>query len=216
MNQKRISINARNTRKQILDAAQRLIEAGGFTRLTTKEIAQEAGCAEGTIFKHFKRKEDLCLAVVLENSPRFKDTIAQKHAGEGQVRKNLEDIALAAIRFSDKLIPLAVALFADANLLARHRQILQESGRGPKDVFDLIAAYVSEEQQIGRINRDAVPLGVSALLLGPCFHWAFLRQGMGKNLLPMNDQEFATSLVSTLTRGLSPATRLNTRRKQPR
>jgi len=214
MNQKRISRNTRNTRKQILDAAQRLIEAGGFTRLTTKEIAQEAGCAEGTIFKHFERKEDLCLAVVLENSPKFKDMIAQKHAGEGPVRKNLEDIALAAIRFSDKLIPLAAALFADANLLARHRQILQESGRGPKDVFDLIAAYVSDEQQIGRINREAVPLAVGALLLGPCFHWAFLRQGMGKNLLPMNDQ--ATSLVSTLTRGLSPATRLNTRRKEPR
>jgi hypothetical protein len=105
--------------------------------------------------------------VVLENSPKFKDTIAQKHPGEGPVRKNLEDIALAAIRFSDKLIPLAAALFADANLLARHCQILQESGGGSKDVFDLIAAYVSEEQQIGRINREAVPLAVGALLLGP-------------------------------------------------
>ena len=30
------------------DAAQRLIEKRGFTRLTTREIAQEAGCAEGT------------------------------------------------------------------------------------------------------------------------------------------------------------------------
>jgi tetracycline repressor-like protein len=99
-------MNAQNTHQQILDAAQRLIEAGGFTRLTTSEIAREAGCAEGTIFKHFKRKDE-----------------------------NLEDIALAAIRFSDKLIPLAAALFADANLSARHRQAMNESGRGPKDAF---------------------------------------------------------------------------------
>ena len=118
--------------------------------------------------------------MVLENSPKFKDTIAQKHAGEGPVRKNLEDIALAAIRFSDKLIPLAAALFADANLLARHRQILQESGRGPKDVFDLIAAYVSEEQQIGRINRDAVPLAVGALLLDHAFIGRFSGRGWAR------------------------------------
>ena len=46
----RMAMNSRNTRQQILNAAQRLIEKGGFIRLTTKEIAQEAGCAEGTIF----------------------------------------------------------------------------------------------------------------------------------------------------------------------
>ncbi len=198
-------MSPRNTRQQILDAAQRLIESGGFTRLTTREIAEQAGCAEGTIFKHFKRKEDLCLAVVLENSPKFKEALAQKRAGKGSVRKNLEGIAFAAIQFSDKLIPLASALFADAKLLARHRQVLNETGRGPKDAFDLIAAYVSDEQKLGRIHREAVPLAVSALLLGPCFYWAFLRQGLGRNLLPMQDEEYATRLVATLMRGLSPA-----------
>jgi hypothetical protein len=108
-------------------------------------------------------------------------------------------------RFSDKLIPLAAALFADAKLLARHRQVLNETGRGPKDAFDLIAAYVSDEQKLGRIHREAVPLAVSALLLGPCFYWAFLRQGLGRNLLPMQDEVYATRLVATLMRGLSPA-----------
>ena len=200
-------MNSRNTRQQILNAAQRLIEKGGFIRLTTKEIAQEAGCAEGTIFKHFKRKEDLCLAVVLENSPKFRDTITRRRAGKGSVRQNLEEIALAAIRLSDKLIPLAAALFADTRLLARQRQILRESGGGPKEAFDLIAAYISEEQHLGRIHREAAPLVVSALLLGPCFHWAFLRQGIGNNLLPMTDQEFATALATEITRGLAPPPR---------
>ena len=171
----------------------------------TRYHTEQARCAEGTIFKHFKRKEDLCLAVVLENSPKFKEAIAQKRAGQGSVRKNLESMALAAIQFSDKLIPLAAALFADAKLLARHRQVLNETGSGPKDAFDLIAAYVSDEQRRGRIDRRALPLAVSALLLGPCFYWAFLRQGLGRNLLPRKDEEYATRLVGTLIRGLSPA-----------
>jgi len=199
----------RNTRQRILEAAQRLIETGGFSRLTTRAIAAEAGCAEGTLFKHFNRKEDLCLAVVLENSPKFRDTITGKRPGTGSVRRNLEHIALAAIRLSDKLIPLAAALFADAKLLARQRQALRENGRGPKEAFDLIAAYISEEQHLGRIRREAVPLVVGALLLGPCFHWAFLRQGLGKSLLPMTEQEFATGLVGELMRGLAPAAASN-------
>ena len=198
-------MRARNTRQQILDAAQRLIEKGGFTRLTTSKIAREAGCAEGTIFKHFKRKDDLCLAVALENAPKFKGTIAQTRAGRGSVAKNLEEITLAALRFSEKLIPLAASLFADANLLARQRRILSENQKGPKEAFDLIAAYISQEQRAGRINRNAVPMLISASLLGPCFHRAFLRQALGKHLLPMKDRDFAAALVATLMRGLAPA-----------
>jgi AcrR family transcriptional regulator len=199
-----LTIRGQATRQQILDAAQRLIEKEGFSRLTTKEIAVEAGVAEGTLFKHFKSKDNLCLAVVLENSPKFRTVLSEKRAGKGSVQKNLEEIARTALEFSEKLIPLAAALFADAKLLARQRQVLNESGRGPKDAFDLIAAYISEEQELGRINRKAVPLMVSALLLGSCFHRAFLRQGRGKHLLPMNDQEFAAAVVTTLINGLHP------------
>jgi|GraSoi2013_100cm_1033763.scaffolds.fasta_scaffold06284_6 AcrR family transcriptional regulator len=198
-------MNVKNTRQQILNAAQRLIETEGVIRLTTKEIAREAQCAEGTLFKHFKSKEDLCIAVVLENAPRFKETIARMEPGKRVVAKNLEEIALAAIRFSEKLIPLGVTLLADAKLLARHRRGIGEGGRGPKEVFDLVAAYVAGEQRLGRISRHAEPLSVAALLFGPCFHWAFVRQAMGKNFLPMKDREFAAGLVATLMHGLSPA-----------
>jgi AcrR family transcriptional regulator len=202
-------MSSRDTRRRILEAAQCLIESGGFTRLTTREVARKAGCAEGTIFKHFERKDDLCLAVVLENAPRFKEALAKKRAGKATVQKNLEDIALAAIQFSGKLIPLAAALFADANLLMRHRETLTQTGGGPKEAFDLIAAYISAEQKLGRINRSATPLSVSALLFGPCFYWAFIQQAMGRNLLDMTDREFARHLVATLTRGLSSTPHLN-------
>jgi AcrR family transcriptional regulator len=177
-------MNARHTRQRILDAAQRLIETEGLIRLTTKEIAREAGCAEGTLFKHFERKEDLCLAVVLENSPKFKETIAQKRAGEGTVRKNLEDIALAAIQFSEKLIPLGVTLLADASLLERHRHVADERGRGPKEVFDLVAAYIDGEQRLGRINRHVEPLSVAALLFGRAFTGPSFGKGWERTCSP--------------------------------
>src|SRR5262249_6791122 len=129
-------MSAEKTRQRILDAAQRLIEEGGLARLTTKDIAREAECAEGTLFKHFRTKEDLCLAVVLENAPAFRDVIAKKRPGQLAVERNLQDIAVACIKFSEKLIPLGAALFAHATLLERHRQEAQRQGRGPQETFE--------------------------------------------------------------------------------
>lgn len=200
-------MRARDTRQQILDATQRLIETGGVIRLTTKEIAREAQCAEGTLFKHFKSKEDLCLAVVLENAPRFKDAIRNKLPGQKTVARNLEDIARAAIDFSAKLIPLGVTLLADAELLARHRNNALREGGGPREVFELLAAYIAGEQKLGRIRREVEPMSAAALLFGPCFYWAFVRHALGKSLYPIGDREFIAGLVASLMMGLCPSSR---------
>jgi AcrR family transcriptional regulator len=198
------TMNARMTCQQILDTTQRLIETGGLVRFATKETAHETNGADATICKQFKRKEDLCLTLVLENSPKFKDAILQKRPGRHSVTKNLETIALAAIRFSEKLIPLGVTLCADAQLLERHRQAIREGRKGPKEVLDLLVGYIDAEQRLGRINERVDPLSAAALLFGPCFHWARVRHGLGRNVLSVRDRDFVAHLVATLMQGLSP------------
>jgi ribosomal protein S6E (S10) len=125
-------------------------------------------------------------------------------------------MALAAIPFSAKLIPLGVTLLADASLLDRHRQAAQEPGQGPRAVFDLLAAYIEGEQRLGRINQKVKPVSVAALLFGPCFYWAFVRQGLGKSLFPMTDHVFVAGLVAALMEGLAPATAEGARRGKRR
>jgi hypothetical protein len=186
--------------QQILDATQRLVEMGGLVRFTTKETAG----ADATICRQLKRRDDLCLTLVLENSPKFKGAILHKRPGRRSVTKNLETIALAAIRFSEKLIPLGITLCADAQLLERHRQAIGEGRKAPKELLDLLAGYIDAEQRLGRINERVDPLSAAALLFGPCFHWAWVRHGMGRNVLLMRDKKFVADLVATLMRGLSP------------
>lgn len=41
------------TRQQLLEAAKRVIQSRGFSRMTTRSIADEAGVAVGTVFVHF-------------------------------------------------------------------------------------------------------------------------------------------------------------------
>jgi AcrR family transcriptional regulator len=51
-------------RQNIIYATERLLQTHGLARLTTREIAREAGVAEGLIYHHFKDKVELIHEVV--------------------------------------------------------------------------------------------------------------------------------------------------------
>ena len=50
-------------RNQILDAAARLFARKGYKGATIREIAREAGVAEGTIYNYFDNKHDLLISL---------------------------------------------------------------------------------------------------------------------------------------------------------
>ena len=47
------------TRERLLRAAQELIESGGYSAASVVAIAERAGVAAGTLYRHFDSKEDL-------------------------------------------------------------------------------------------------------------------------------------------------------------
>lgn len=49
---------------KIVEAAIEIFAEKGYAATSTSEIAQKAGVAEGTIFRHYKTKKDLLLSIV--------------------------------------------------------------------------------------------------------------------------------------------------------
>ncbi|CAM4211064.1 TetR/AcrR family transcriptional regulator [Bacillus paramycoides] len=70
-------IAATNTDKKnerqmrILEAAVDMFGEKGYASTSTSEIAKRAGVAEGTIFRYYKTKKDLLLAVVMPTLTKF-------------------------------------------------------------------------------------------------------------------------------------------------
>lgn len=192
------------TRDRILKAAAHLIQIRGLARVTTRDIAHQAGCAEGTLYKHFENKEELFLAVVLESLPRFEAALDSTSAERTSVAENLEQIALAAIAFFEKVLPHGVALLADATLLARHRKRLKGKDSGPRHLYQAVADYITAEQNRGRMNRALDPIGAAGVLLGPCFQWVLTSMINGTSPLKLTDKQFAEQLASTLLQGFAP------------
>ncbi len=80
----------------ILEAAARLFAQNGYARTSTVALAQEAGVAEGTIFRHFKSKEDLFIALIL----RLKERLLQDvyHYLDMQEHENGIDLINSTIK----------------------------------------------------------------------------------------------------------------------
>lgn len=57
--------------KQILLAAIETFSEKGYAATSTNEIAKKAGVAEGTIFRHYKTKKDLLMAIVAPTMAKF-------------------------------------------------------------------------------------------------------------------------------------------------
>ena len=69
----------KQTRQKILDAAYSLISEKGYLGVNTKEIAQHAGIAEVTLFRHFGSKERLFEDILKTYTflPRLKQLLPQ-------------------------------------------------------------------------------------------------------------------------------------------
>ncbi|MFI9318368.1 TetR/AcrR family transcriptional regulator [Kitasatospora aureofaciens] len=197
------------TRARVLDAAARLIGTVGLVRATTKEIARAAGCSEAALYKHFRDKEDIFVRVLRERAPRLAAAVAElpDRAGQGTVREHLEAVVMVAVPFYRQSFPMAGGLLASPELLAAHRSKLD--GAGPHHVSSHLADYLRAEQRLGRVAADVDPDAAAMLLIGGCFHRAFLEvfyagEAPAEALRPADLEEFAGTTVRALLGGIEP------------
>lgn len=75
-----------NTRRALLEAANRIVQERGVDRLTLELAAQEAGVSKGALLYHFPSKEALIQGMIRDYLDRFtRDFIAEaQKEGEGE------------------------------------------------------------------------------------------------------------------------------------
>ena len=66
MRVERDELRSDRRRTQILDAAARVFADRGYHRTTVRDVAREAGIADGTIYLYFTSKQDLLLALIAQ------------------------------------------------------------------------------------------------------------------------------------------------------
>ena len=194
------------TRQRILAASREVMLGKGLVRATTKEIARAAGLSEGTLYNHFANKEELFLCTLNELPSGFVTLVRglHKRAGTETVQSVLEQVARSALDFYGEAIPMGASFFADPELLARHRGLLEQHGAGPQRANEAVAAYLRAEQKLGRVRGDADSEAVAYMLLGALYQYVYWRQFPGRLHEPDADNRFMAGILATLDYALAP------------
>lgn len=80
-------------RKQILRAAEHLIEKNGYEKTTMQEIARKAGTSIGNVYFYFENKETLMLAIM----EQLNDEIWKRHPASAELQKHYSPLVLEAL-----------------------------------------------------------------------------------------------------------------------
>ncbi len=165
------------TRARLIAATVEVVREVGYAHATTRAIAQRAGVAEGTIYRHFPDKAALYFAAVLERNAAVLATLSglADLAGQRTVEANVTESLLRLASLRAELLPLELALLTDPELAGRRRQANEvlRSGKlvGPPQ---LIADYLAAEQRLGRVRTDVPAERMAVVLLAMLFGMAIV------------------------------------------
>jgi AcrR family transcriptional regulator len=156
---------AAGTRERLLNAARELIEEGGYGAASVLAIADRAGVAAGTLYRHFASKEELFVEVfrsVCAREERAMRAAADQLSEQATARERLETVLGTFARRALRNPRLAWALIAepvdprvDAERIAYRARYAE-----------LIAAGLAAGIDAGELPKQNVSLTAAALVGG--------------------------------------------------
>ncbi len=106
--------DAAEHRRHILDVARRLFAERGVDDVSMHEIARAAGVGQGTLYRRYAHKGELCMALLGENVPRAEDelrTYLASCAPSTSARAQLDYVLSRHVAFNEENAPLLSAMF---------------------------------------------------------------------------------------------------------
>jgi AcrR family transcriptional regulator len=161
------------TRERLLSSAQELIEEGGYGAATVIAIADRAGVAAGTLYRHFASKEELFVEVfraVCDREMRAMQAAADGTPGESGHVDRLTTVLLTFAQRALRRPRLAWALIAepvdplvDAERLAYRERYSAMAAQSLREGID---AGELPEQNV-ELTAAALVGGCGEALVGP-------------------------------------------------
>lgn len=203
----RDSQEERNKRQEraerILDAAAELIQRWGYNKTTIDDIAKQAGVAKGTIYLHWKTREDLFRALLFHEERKLAEEMKQRMADDPEGRTFYGMVKYTMLATMKN--PLWKALFLhDTNMLGElARREIRTPLAEERTASFLSLLRVMREQGLIRTDQsfEAQTHLMSAILVGFLVVEPFV-----PDKLRLSDEEAVEVMTDALRRALEPRT----------
>lgn len=153
-----------------------IIDELGIQKLSTREIARRQGVSEATLFRHYRSKNDLLLAVLdyydQFSLDIFRSTIQKELKPVEKIRYLLNVFAQYFENYPavTSLLQILDSLRHEADLADKTKTILENN-------YKMFYQLIEEAQKAGEISADADCEILSEMIVGfwreMCLNWRF-------------------------------------------
>lgn len=198
--------NLSQKQKEVLLASSQLFAKKGYENTSTKDIAQLAGVAEGTVYKHFKTKEALLNAILLPFVEQVIPQIAQNFFETVKLSQKLSFQEFLAVLITDR-IEFFLANIAEVKIfimqVLQRPQFMQSAMAGifheAKMPMHQVFQYYQDQGELVQLPD----IDIIRYLVSPIFgHLVPIM--LGSEPVEIDVQATATQVSEFLAKGLKP------------
>ena len=191
------SPRVKETRQRILQAALQEFSTHGYMGATTRTIADKAVVSELTLFRHFQTKKNLFLAVISQFSAIPGIQLAIQEKITGNIR---QDLLLIGETFYQTIIIRRKEILMTLREAEMIPEVREAIGKIPDLIRNMVAGYLRQQMDAGRIKRIDPELAAQAFL------GMFLSYSIFLSLNPANPsgqfEEIVTLFVDIFLKGV--------------
>ena len=188
---------------RILDAAAELILRWGYKKTTIDDIAKQARVAKGTIYLHWKTREDLFMALIIREDFKFAEDMKQRIASDPEgstLRGFVKHSTLAMLNNA-----LIKALFLnDTDMLGELASREFSSSTYPQRIENY-KAFLEFLRSHGLVSND-IGIREQTYIFSAVWIGFLLADPWMPEEFKVSDEELVELLADTLQRVLEPRT----------
>ncbi|QFG24574.1 TetR/AcrR family transcriptional regulator [Actinomadura sp. WMMB 499] len=156
----------RDVRRQLFDAAERVLLRDGPSALTSRAVTTEAGCAKGVLHRHFADFDDFLAELVRDRVAGIDAQAAalRDAAGTGTVAGHLT--AALTDLFGTVAVAIVGLVTSRDELRARLRRDRPAGVPLLAEATAMIAGYLAAERDLGRLAAGADVDALAPTLIG--------------------------------------------------
>lgn len=158
----------------ILDHAQRMLLKDGFQNLNLDELAEAVEYSKGTLYLHFKTKEDIALAVVTRAQKERADFFERAVQFNGRSRERVQAIGFACCHFANvypdyynvEMMLKSLSFWEKADETRQHQYAMQ-GGRCFRSIHGLVTDGLKDgDLPKGKLSPERIVFALASTAIG--------------------------------------------------
>jgi AcrR family transcriptional regulator len=190
-------LRADQRKQQLIDVATKLFSKNGFEATTTASIAAAAGITEPILYRHFKSKAGLFVAIVNDVSQRTMAHWQSIIAGTTDPAEQIRRIALAIPQHMKELTD-AYHVLHGALGTSRDRKVIHVLNQHYEEIEKFFTQILAGGIKAGAFRKDLNPRAAA---------WQLTFSGIGYAMIALNlggpDRATIEDVIRSIIRGFS-------------